>query len=452
MSVKIPYVNQTNLSSFVLMPGSANWINMLREQQVNVGLSKATAGKVDGAGNLYVSAIIYNASNFDYDCLIAKYNREGTVQWLTQVQDIPAVEYQVNDIALDSGGSVYVTGKRTSINAAHTIKLNNNGAIQWQRTIYDPLGSNVDAQSIAIDTLNNIYVLCTSDYNGSDDIYFAKIDSNGNILFQRYMGNAGIDVAFDIATDNSNNVYTIGYATYGNVECQISKWNSLGTIQWQRRLGAFFVTVGAGIAVDSTGNVYVTGYYQLGLIGNMFVAKYNTSGVIQWQQTLTELTSVFGTKVAVDTANNVYALGSKASRGKYLIAKYDTNGALIWQRQLVMPYTSGTEVRNITVDNAGFYYVFGSMEVEFGYSQTFIIKLPVDGSQKGCFTVLGQSGPPFTLPLGLEVTYETANVTNAAGTLVDAVGTLATGLQTLTFSSVILPTIASPQQSYTTFV
>ena len=180
------------------------------------------------------------------------------------------------------------------------------------------------------------------------------------------------DEARDIATDNQGNTFVTGYysgtivtpvdtvTSIGNNDIFVAKYDSSGTLIWLRSAGGLSdIDRGEAIAVDNSGNVFVTGNFNNTAIFDnisvnsgagqtaIFTAKYDANGVIQWVKTGTNSNnSPFfnGDRphdIATDDNGNIYIVGQKSSAtnfGSILVAnpnsfnvgsffvKYDTNG------------------------------------------------------------------------------------------------------------------------------
>ena len=113
-------------------------------------------------------------------------------------------------------------------------------------SIYNGPGNNYDeAHSIAVDGLGNVYVTGASKTGtgaGTEDFTTIKYDVAGvEQWVSRYNGPGnGYDEAFDIAVDDSGNVYVTGFSLgigtgydYATV-----KYNSAGVQQWASRYNA----------------------------------------------------------------------------------------------------------------------------------------------------------------------------------------------------------------------
>jgi len=280
---------------------------------------------------------------------------------------------------------------------------------------------------IAADPLGNIYVAgCSAMTWGSPirahsdqmDAFVAKLDADGNLLWNTFLGGTQSDWGRDIAVDQLGSVYVVGYSdgTWGspvrafsgsNDDVFVAKLNTYGMLQWNTFLGGTDMDVGYGLAVDSLGNVYTagrsgaawgppirsfSGYF------DAFVAKLNPSGVLRWNTFLGAAGDDGGYGIAVDEIGNIYVSGwSYTTWGSpirqhsgYLadsfVAKIYTFGNLAWNTFLGGgPYSDYSF--GVAVDAIGNIYASGSSNSTWGspirafsgFRDAFVVKLNSSG-------------------------------------------------------------------------
>ncbi|HBE35201.1 MAG TPA: hypothetical protein DD990_28875, partial [Cyanobacteria bacterium UBA11368] len=107
--------------------------------------------------------------------------------------------------------------------------------------------------------------------NGNYDIFVAKRGSDGSVAWAKNLGGSSFEVGSSIATDSSGNTYTIGRfsgtATFGSTtltsngseDIFVAKLGSDGSVAWAKSFGGSGGDFGNSIATDSSGNLYTTG-------------------------------------------------------------------------------------------------------------------------------------------------------------------------------------------------
>ncbi len=133
-----------------------------------------TALAVDELENVYVTGGSQNANN-GYDYLTIKYNTDLDTVWTGRYNNPAGNDYDMaNDLVLDAGGNVYVTG--TSFRGQPggydyaTIKYDPRGAKSWV-VLYEGPGDDIP-KAIAIDQESNVYVTGYSEKTpGADQDY-----------------------------------------------------------------------------------------------------------------------------------------------------------------------------------------------------------------------------------------------------------------------------------------
>lgn len=175
---------------------------------------------------------------------------------------------------------------------------------------------------------------------GNRDLFVAKVDSSGSLLWARSAG--GVEDVFgrSISLDAAGNAYVTGSfagtATFGSETVMtttggdvfLAKYDSSGVVQWVRSGGGGEQYRDESFAVtsDAAGNSYITGYFigtatfgslpSLTTAGtwDIFVVAYDSAGNEQWSASAGGATfgwyAEAGRGIAVDGAGNVYVAGS----------------------------------------------------------------------------------------------------------------------------------------------
>jgi hypothetical protein len=146
--------------------------------------------------------------------------------------------------------------------------------------------SNEETLSIAVDRSGNIissgYFNGTADFNpgagtesltslGSIDAFVSKLDSSGNFLWAKRIGNSGGDNAKSVGVDTDGNVLIAGdfsgtvdfdpsdgtanLTSNGQGDIFISKFDPAGNFLWVKGFGGTSTDSGIYLAVDRSGNI-----------------------------------------------------------------------------------------------------------------------------------------------------------------------------------------------------
>lgn len=264
---------------------------------------------LDQTGNYYVTGVTMS-SNFptksaydsslggDRSAFIAKFSALDSLVYSTY---LGSYSYGY-DIAVDDSGCAYITGytygsiptanpfqgSYYGAYAAFVTKLNSAGDSLVYSTYLAGSGYYNDGDGIAVDSYGSAYVTgytSSSDfpilnaydtsYNGGADAFVTKFNPAGNTLaFSTYLGGSGSDKGWDIAVDNSGNVWVAGEtyssnfptlnaydSTYnGSQDGFVAKFDSSGNnLLGSTYLGGSGGETCGGLALDGAGNGYVTG-------------------------------------------------------------------------------------------------------------------------------------------------------------------------------------------------
>ena len=220
---------------------------------------------------------------------------------------------------------------------------------------------------------------------GDADIFIAKYDSVGNVIWVEKAGGLLEDVGNSIASDINNNIYITGYfdgnANFGDTSLTsdhsaifLAKYDETGKCIWVKQPGGGVTSYTNYVASDSEGNMYIAAdfggnaifedtVFTSEYLNNIFIAKYDSKGNYKWILTAGGEESDIGGTVICDSMRNVYITG--VSQGgitfgdtiltgwKNFIVKYDSIGNFIWANQYEVAVSS------VTLDNKNNIYVTG---------------------------------------------------------------------------------------------
>jgi hypothetical protein len=367
--------------------------------------------------------------------------KASEIEWIRQFGGAGPAFDLAHAVHGDGDGNVYVAGETQGILAGQTsagdtdafLRKYDVGANEvWTRQFGT---SSEDRAHAVVFEGSALYVAGFTDGTlpgqtsaGGGDAFVRKYDANGNEVWTRQFGTAGLETVDALATDISG-LYVAGFTTgtlSGRADAFIRKYDADGNEVWTRQFGTSVADVLAmGVVVDGSG-IYVVGRADYALAGqpnggngDAFVRKYDHNGNETW-------TRQFGTSqfdeangVGVDSSG-VYVAGltvsslpgqmSAGSRDAF-VRKYDTSGNEVWTRQFGGP--SDDRANGVAVDSSGV-YVAGQIQTSSGGDGDAILR-KYDASGNEAWT--RQFGSPrFT--------------TRAVGAAVDTAGVYVTGFTT----------------------
>ena len=355
------------------------------------------------AGNYSVSLTTTNSAGSDTltlpDYISVPVPASVTVDWQKSLGG-SNFDYGSSINATSDGGYIitgYTSSNDGDVSGNHggldvwVVKLDSSGNIVWQKTLG---GSENDYANTGQQTSDGGYILTGYTYSnngdvsgnhGYEDIWVVKLDSSGNIVWQKCLGGTNYDYGNAIQQTSDNGYIITGYTysnhgdvsgNHGGADVWVVKLDSSGTILWQKCLGGTSSDIGYDINQTSDNGYIITGYTGSNngdVSGNhgsldIWVVKLDSSGTIVWQKTLGGFGDEYGYAIR-QTSDEGYVvtgmmqwstdadlLGHHGYADAY-VAKLDSSGTVTWERALGgTSYDYGQSVRQ-TAD--GGYSVIG---------------------------------------------------------------------------------------------
>ncbi len=306
------------------------------DQQNNVYITGYTLSTT----NIATSGVYQSVLNGNFDIYLAKFNSSGTRLWATYFGG-SSVDATYG-ICIASNGDIYLCGDTFStsnvattsayqtvygggVDDAILVKFDTNGQLLWSTyfggSMHDiGIGVVEDHEGNVImsghtESPNAIATpgaYSTSYSGGGFDVYMAKFDSAGALLWATYYGEIGVEETFAIDCDTANNIYITGFTTSANniaspngyqtsyggqKDAFIAKFNPAGTaLLYGSYYGGTGNDEGTAIKLDSAGNIFITGNttsltgisspgcYQpiIGSADDGFLVRFNSSFDRQW--------------------------------------------------------------------------------------------------------------------------------------------------------------------------
>ncbi|MCH8824744.1 MAG: SBBP repeat-containing protein [Planctomycetes bacterium] len=346
-------VQKTDIQTVKYAPdGTEVWTVTYDGPSENMDTSKGII--IDSAGDILV------LGNSECDFLVIKYDAsDGSVIWVSQ-HDGGECPESPTAFTTDDVGNIYVTGPSRPPGFDHqedfyTYKMDSAGNVLWTATYDGPgqiLFGNDIPVDIAVDSNGDVFVTGRSnDPGGHPDYLTIKYrGSDGSQLWlNRY--HLGTDTPIDMLIDSNDNVYVTGLTQSGIHGITTIKYrNTDGLRLWvvlDTPSAQNFVT---SLAVDSRGDIYLAGRAdpdtdESNRNDNAVVISHRASdGARLWTTLYGE--SIVGhydaaLDINIDASDNVYISGETSSFGSWadmLILQYDaTTGQIMDQGTYDVP-------------------------------------------------------------------------------------------------------------------
>ncbi len=247
------------------------------------------------------------------------------------------------------------------------LKLDSMGIVSWKKTYG---GSNHDIAFSIQEASDGGYIVAgytksnngdVSGNHGDYDAWVLKLDSDGDIQWQKALGGSGWEEAWSVQQTTDGGFIIAGRSGstdgdvtgfHGYLDYWVVKLNSLGELEWQKSLGGTGLDIGYTISQTDDGGYIVDGRAEstdgdlTGQHGSadFWVVKLNFEGKIEWEK------SLGGT--GLDRANDIHqtrdggyiAIGQSTSingdvtgghgGNDYWVVKLTSDGNIEWQKSM----------------------------------------------------------------------------------------------------------------------
>ncbi len=351
-------------------------------------------------------------------------------------------------VAIDASGNIVLTGyfqgtidfgggPLTAAGASNDIfvaKLDSSGHFIWAKQFGDTQSQ--AAYGVAVDLTGAVYVVGnnsgTLDFGtgaplvsaGMEDVFIAKLDTNGAPIWSKGFGDPTDQSAFSVAVTPSGAIAVVGYmdgtvdfggvslTSAGNGDALAIELDATGATLWANRFGDAAEQEATNVAVDSTGALAIAGEFGGSItIGattlasadmrDAFLAKLDPSGAPlfadgfggpgdqlgDWVATGPNGAIVLGASFQNSITVGTTSITSLGTASK-LVASFDATGTVSWTKAFAS--ASVYDWSSVAVDAQGNVFVagefddgidlgFGRVETNGGYD-VFVAKLDATGA------------------------------------------------------------------------
>lgn len=416
---------------FLCLPHFSFSVNIeLKYSIEGKGLNNAKSSTIDAQGNIIIignftdtididpgiGIYTLSKSNLSWGMFIAKLDSLGQFIWGKSIEGDANV--YASCVKTDKNNNIFISGNfyikadfdpssnsynliSKGICDAFLLKLSSKGDFVWANQFG---GKSFDDASV-IEIYQNEMIYMTGTFtdtiynpitkapinisNGFSDVYFAKFNQNGSLLWSKSFGGKSEDFGFGMAINSKGQVYLTGeysstvdfdpgipvdeHSSKNGPNTFISKFDSLGNYQKVITIKSEGIDHGNSIAIDQNDNFIICGtsfgMMEIGIDslkynfnGNgALVAKFDSSSQLVWVNSFGNSIMNTGNQITCDRNNDIYLIGVfedtislghfqfySEGQGDVFIAKLTSAGAVEWANS------------------------FGGIEYDWGYSLTVI--------------------------------------------------------------------------------
>ena len=303
----------------------------------DLGWDRGWALTTDDQGAVYVGGVFSGTVDFDPsagttaftanpagvwpDGYLAKYDTDGNLLWAKHLLT-----------ARDRAASQTAT-----LLAIHSMEIDGNGDLVIGGAFWDTVYLSPSKMIVSQTSLR--------------DMFLAKYDTDGNLLWGQQMGGGGDQQIQALTTDEQDNIFTTGYffgtpdfdpagggstlTSAGLEDMFLAKYTSTGSLDWVKGIGSINGSntsseMGMDVGTDAMGNVYFTGrllgpadFDPSSAMGDIvlfssaasFVAKYDSQGGFDWVFSFEGNGTHVGKQLSVFPSGDFYLAGEYAAFG-----------------------------------------------------------------------------------------------------------------------------------------
>jgi hypothetical protein len=280
----------------------------------------------------------------------------------------------------DANGGQVTGHHGGNFNDMWVVKTDTAGVLQWQKSFggtATDYGTAIiqlpDSGYILCGSVNSSDGDVSGNF-GQTDYWVARLNSTGTIVWENSYGGSGTDDPNDIQQTSDGGFIIVGSSSsndtdvtgnHGGTDCWVAKIDSAGNLQWQKSLGGSGNDAGNSVRQTSDGG-YIIGASTASNNGNVsgnhgqndfWIVKITSTGSIDWKKCYGGSNHEFATGIII-TGDSGYVMVGRS---------YSTNGDVNGHHGT----TSWEDCWVIAVDTVGtlkWEISFGGTSFDFGYS------------------------------------------------------------------------------------
>lgn len=263
-------------------------------------------------GNHFVIAGYTLHDSLNKQAYIFRIDNDGKLQW--ELRFGGDGDDEINDLFPNTDSTLIVVGSSNSFGDGsmdvYMANVSVQGEVIWSTALPDAFGLDNTGQSV-IQTQDGGYAIIGTAQNPNNDnsldLYLAKVSASGSLEWDEYYGGTNLDRGFDLVELDNGDLILCGATRSfgaGSDDVYYLRTNSQGDVTWEKYWGGLTGDLGKGIVYDGNNTLAISGKSETQTIpqGNMLLLKTDLNG-----EPLNSF--VFGGDVRDEESNALISLG-----------------------------------------------------------------------------------------------------------------------------------------------
>lgn len=273
------------------------------------------------------------------DLAVMKRDNSGNLLWLKKF----AARLWRPTIEENASGEFFLAGTTTDFGAGNNdiwvLKFDAAGNVLWQKT-YGETGSDRAYTMNVTPDGGAIVVGISNSFTTGSDVWVLKLDSNGNVSWQKTYDNGASEIQPYIQHTSDGGYILTGESlapSADNYDIWLMKLDSAGNVSWYKTFGGSKFEWQTSVKETPDGNYLVASSSEsFGLSWDAWILKLDTSGKVLWQNTYggTDFERIFNITATSDNGSIVAGTSKSFNNGQYRlwIFKLDSAGNVNWSK------------------------------------------------------------------------------------------------------------------------
>ena len=319
----------------------------------NQNRSEANAVIQTSDGGYAVTGWYDVQGSFTEECYLIKTDEFGDTLWTRTIGELTDTNANGRD---GSGNKAYdlvqtfddgyfIVGETNGFGVpasdVYVIRLNAAGDVMWSRTFG---GFESDHAQSTIQMADSGFVIAgyTESYGaGIRDMYFLRVDKNGELLWSKTMGGTSLESATEIRATSDGGIVVVGYSfSFGAISAGVClmKMTDEAVIEWERTYGGSMNDYGYSVRECADGGFVIGGSTSSSGEGldDVLMVKTDSNGILEWSKTYggTKREVGYGVEQTSDHGFIVggYTRSFGAGEDDIYLIKTDSVGDTLWTR------------------------------------------------------------------------------------------------------------------------